>query len=64
MINSVASPQDVRAWLKALQLPSIDKTCEVNASKALKTHREAENVISLIQNGLKSSLPGREKDQK
>lgn len=45
-------------------MPSVDKTCEVNASKALKMHREAENVSNLIQNGLKSSLPGREKDEK
>lgn len=42
---------------------SVDKTCEANASKALKMHREAENMSKLIQNILKASLPGRKKDE-
>lgn len=45
-------------------LPSVNKTCEVNANKALKMHREEENVNNLIQNRLKSSLPERENDGK
>lgn len=44
-------------------MSSVDKTCEVNASKALKMLREAENVNNFIQNRLKASLPGWKKDE-